>query len=214
MYLVLEITSYPTSRWSSSVLSSHTWNILHFAIRNSKSTWNWFLYFNRRELLGFLSIVISQYFITSLRGIEVHEVHKTNGEIFLKFQWKEMSSERSHNSGDKFSLSFCVLFFCFVLFLFFVSSVAWHAGSWFPEQGSNPCPLQWKHRVLPPGWPGKSQIFPKLIWNVSPTCFPDTSHPVPFVMNEKRTHIVMWGEDDVEERLSGSGSMKMLQGYD
>ena len=25
-----------------------------------------------------------------------------------------------------------------------------------PNQGSNPCPLQWKHGVLTTGWPGKS----------------------------------------------------------
>ena len=34
--------------------------------------------------------------------------------------------------------------------------------TWFPNQGSNPCPLQWKHRVLttgPPGkWPGQSHF--------------------------------------------------------
>ena len=31
---------------------------------------------------------------------------------------------------------------------------AQHAGSWFPKQGSNPCPLQWKRRVLTTEWPG------------------------------------------------------------
>jgi len=32
-----------------------------------------------------------------------------------------------------------------------------HVGSQFPNQESNLCPLQWKHRVLTTGHPGKSQ---------------------------------------------------------
>ena len=40
---------------------------------------------------------------------------------------------------------------------FFFGQAAWHAGSQFPYQGSNPRPLQWKHRVLTTGPPGKSQ---------------------------------------------------------
>ena len=31
-----------------------------------------------------------------------------------------------------------------------------HAGSYFPDQGSNLCPLQWKSGVLTTGPPGKS----------------------------------------------------------
>ena len=44
---------------------------------------------------------------------------------------------------------------CFV-FLFFGHATE-HARSWFPNQGSNPCPLQWKLDVLTTGLPGKSQ---------------------------------------------------------
>ena len=36
----------------------------------------------------------------------------------------------------------------------------WHAGSYFPNQGWNPCFLQWKHGVLTTGLPGKSQCSP------------------------------------------------------
>ena len=45
-------------------------------------------------------------------------------------------------SGDHFDfdLSFSSLFIFF--------HMAQHAGSYFPNQGSNLCPLQWKHRVL------------------------------------------------------------------
>ena len=35
--------------------------------------------------------------------------------------------------------------------------VTQHVGSEFPDQGSNPPPLQWKCRVLTTGPPGKSQ---------------------------------------------------------
>ena len=39
-----------------------------------------------------------------------------------------------------------------------VLSEAWgDARSWFPNQGSNPCPLQQKCGVLTTGWSGKSQ---------------------------------------------------------
>ena len=33
----------------------------------------------------------------------------------------------------------------------------WYAGSQFPDQGLNLCPLQWKRRVLTTGPPGKSR---------------------------------------------------------
>ena len=39
---------------------------------------------------------------------------------------------------------------------FFFGRTMRHAESWFPDQGSNPCPLQWKHGVLATGLPGKS----------------------------------------------------------
>ena len=31
-----------------------------------------------------------------------------------------------------------------------------HEGSWFPDEGSNPCPLHWERGVLTTGPPGKS----------------------------------------------------------
>ena len=49
-----------------------------------------------------------------------------------------------------------------VLSLFFFLA-AWHVGSYFPNQGSNPCPLQWKYGVLTTGPPGKS-LSRFLIW--------------------------------------------------
>ena len=44
----------------------------------------------------------------------------------------------------------------YILFCF--AHATRHAGSYFPDQGSNPCPLQWKHGVLTIGPPGKSQF--------------------------------------------------------
>ena len=46
----------------------------------------------------------------------------------------------------------------FLRYFFLGGHAMWHARSSFPNQGSNPnpCPLQWKHRVLTTGSPGKS----------------------------------------------------------
>ena len=42
------------------------------------------------------------------------------------------------------------------IYLFFTAP----RGMWnFPDQGSSPCPLQWKRRVLTTGPPGKSTVF-------------------------------------------------------
>ena len=41
-------------------------------------------------------------------------------------------------------------------FFFLFGHAVWHVGSEFPDQGSNPCPLQWKHGVPTTGLPGKS----------------------------------------------------------
>ena len=49
-------------------------------------------------------------------------------------------------------------------FFFFFGHNPWHVGSQFPKKGSIPCALQWKHRVLTTGLPGKyclGQIFLK-----------------------------------------------------
>ena len=40
--------------------------------------------------------------------------------------------------------------------MFFFFSPAQHVGSESPDQGLNPCPLQWKSRILTMGQPGKS----------------------------------------------------------
>ena len=46
-------------------------------------------------------------------------------------------------------------FVCFLFFSFFGHSLR-HAGSKFPDQGSNMCSLYWEHGVLTPWLPGKS----------------------------------------------------------
>ena len=52
-------------------------------------------------------------------------------------------------------------FFRIGFFFFLFGCAVQHAGSQFPDQGSNPCPLQWKHRVLTIGPPANSlgQIY-------------------------------------------------------
>ena len=46
-----------------------------------------------------------------------------------------------------------------IFFFFFWLNLEWHAGSYFPDQVSNPCPLQWKCRVLTTGPLGKSLSY-------------------------------------------------------
>ena len=43
--------------------------------------------------------------------------------------------------------------------LFFFGCATWHEGSWFPDQGLNPCSLQWKGRVLTIGLLGKFPLY-------------------------------------------------------
>ena len=43
----------------------------------------------------------------------------------------------------------------------FFGYTAQRTGSQFPDQRSNPCPLQWKHGVLTTGPPGNSQKWTK-----------------------------------------------------
>ena len=51
---------------------------------------------------------------------------------------------------------------------FFFGHAMQHAGSSFPDQGSNLCPLQWKHGVLTTGLPGK---FPRHFFFFVPETF-------------------------------------------
>lgn len=46
-----------------------------------------------------------------------------------------------------------------VLFWFFFSHTIQLAGSLFPDQGWNTCPLQWKHRILITGPQGKPRSW-------------------------------------------------------
>ena len=49
-------------------------------------------------------------------------------------------------------------------FLIFSGSAVQHGGSWFPDQGLNLCPLQWKHGVLTTGRPRTSQLI--FYWSI------------------------------------------------
>ena len=58
----------------------------------------------------------------------------------------------------------CLFSYFYFIYLSFsvVPGGMWHIGSQFPGQGSNPCPLQWKLRVLAIGSPEKS-LFLKIL---------------------------------------------------
>ena len=111
------------------------------------------------------------------------------GLIWIKWLWTIMSRSfcgrtlslplgkpRSTWLGHRLG----VWVFCFVLFLFgwFFGRAMRHAGSYFPDHGSNPCPPQWRHRVLTTGPPGKSprcmfvRNCPKVSHGVLPFCIP------------------------------------------
>ena len=47
--------------------------------------------------------------------------------------------------------------------MFTFGHAAWQAGSSFPNQGSNLCPLQWQLSVLTAG-PPENSPFPFLMW--------------------------------------------------
>ena len=54
------------------------------------------------------------------------------------------------------------LFFLSYLLFFFFGITSWHVGgilSQFPNQGINPCHLQWEHSVLTTALPDKFQLF-------------------------------------------------------
>ena len=65
-------------------------------------------------------------------------------------------------SYQKFSttlLLLLLLLLLFYLFIYFFGCTVRHLGSHFPDQGLNPCPVQWKHGVLTTGPPGKSSTI-------------------------------------------------------
>ena len=76
--------------------------------------------------------------------------------------WLELSFKRSSHSPGP-TLSACLLSalsflsFYLIIWLCWVLRVA--CAIHFPDQGSNPGPLHWKHRVLATGSPGKSLHF-------------------------------------------------------
>ena len=74
--------------------------------------------------------------------------------------------------GKGYMASLCIIY----LFIYLFGHTTWHAGSQFPDQGSNPRPLQWKRGVLTTGLPGKS-----------PLCVISTSLVKPWLMHWGKT---------------------------
>ena len=60
---------------------------------------------------------------------------------------------------DIYSVDFILFHFISFHFIIFFGHAARHVGSWFPNQGLNLSPLQWKLRVLTTGPPGKSHTL-------------------------------------------------------
>ena len=49
--------------------------------------------------------------------------------------------------GVKKSLQ--MLFYYLLIYLFIYGCAVQHVGSWFPDRGWNPCPLQWEVKASP-----------------------------------------------------------------
>ena len=52
-----------------------------------------------------------------------------------------------------------LIFYFYFLIIYLFTFATQHAGSYFPNQKSNPFPLQWKHQVLTTGPPGTSPKY-------------------------------------------------------
>ena len=64
----------------------------------------------------------------------------------------------------------------------------WHIGSQFPGQGSNPCPLQWKLRVLAIESPEKSLFLTILTILLKYDCYESESASCSVVSNSLQLH--------------------------
>ena len=58
----------------------------------------------------------------------------------------------------------CPFYFFFFLILGEEAHTVQHEGSYFPEWELNPCPWQWKHRVLTTEPPGNSLDYAHFTW--------------------------------------------------
>ena len=66
-------------------------------------------------------------------------------------------NHKFENKWDPKPIYFLFYFYLFYFTVFFWFGYAtWFVGSQFPDQGLNPCPLQWKRRVLTTRSPGNS----------------------------------------------------------
>ena len=71
----------------------------------------------------------------------------------------------------------------------------------FPKQGSNPCPLQWKHRVLTTGPPGKS-LWGIFILTIIVFVFPGGSVGKESTRNSETWVRSLGWEDPLEEGMA------------
>ena len=97
-----------------------------WATVNWKFDWGWNILFQD----GFLTWMLAESLSSSLQ----EPLHRAS---WVSSQ-HQLVSPTEHDSREQ-EESF---------FLFFFGHVTWHEGSWFPDQWSNPCPLQWKRGVI------------------------------------------------------------------
>ena len=89
------------------------------------------------KFLGYMAVLCST-FLGAAKLITTIET------CFISLQKRMRESRFPHILTNTLSL----------LSLFF--RIRWHRGSYFPDQGLNPCSLQWKRNILTTGEPGKA----------------------------------------------------------
>ena len=117
---------------------------------------------NQDEVLVSFGYITSHLRIpVACRSKHLSLSHKSVGSLW--FGWWSLGLAGSVRMDPGFWLG-SSFFFMSLSLSFFFSLALWHVGFLFPDQGSNPCLLQWRDEVLTTGLPGKS-LFKFLFWN-------------------------------------------------
>ena len=114
---------------------------------------------SRQEKTRLLSLLRSPCTLSPLSVTNSHLLTVRVGlqELYFFLSWKKLCADSSHKTSFvEGQTMICVLTnssriqldFLFEAFFFFFVLATQHLGSYFLDLGSNPCPLQGKHRVL------------------------------------------------------------------
>ena len=114
-------------------------------------------------LMGASSVAQWQRICLQCRIFRKHGFEPWVGKTPWRRKWHPAPvflPEESHGQKSLEGYSPLVIFFNLSC-----DCTTWHAGSYFSKQGSNPCPLLWKHGILTIWSPGKSLEI-HIFWNL------------------------------------------------